>query len=79
MLGSEEGVTNKNILQYMGIIEQRTMELLQIQQYIQMKVWLGQNFLLVDLREKKSDLGWGDEKTNKKTLKMTSRLVLKDL
>ena len=37
MLGSEDGVTNKNILQYMGIIEQRTMELLQISQYIQMK------------------------------------------
>lgn len=40
MLGSEEGVTNKNILQYMGLIEQRTMELLKIQQYIQMKVKL---------------------------------------
>ena len=40
MLGSEEGVTNKNILQYMGIIEQRTMELVQLQQYIQMKVIL---------------------------------------
>ena len=38
MLGSEEGVTNKNILQYMGIIEQKTMELLQINQYVQMKV-----------------------------------------
>lgn len=38
MLGSEEGVTNKNILQYMGIIEQRTMELIKIQQYIQMTV-----------------------------------------
>lgn len=37
MLGSEEGVTNKNILQYMGIIEQRTMELIKLQQYIQMK------------------------------------------
>ncbi|XP_060561293.1 coiled-coil domain-containing protein 63-like isoform X2 [Ruditapes philippinarum] len=36
-LGSEEGVTNKNILQYMGIIEQRTMELIKLQQYIQMK------------------------------------------
>ncbi|KAH3857694.1 coiled-coil domain-containing protein 63-like [Dreissena polymorpha] len=37
MLGSDEGVTNKNILQYMGIIEQRTMELLKLQQYIQMQ------------------------------------------
>ncbi|WAR03249.1 hypothetical protein MAR_009807 [Mya arenaria] len=38
MLGSEQGVTYKNILQYMGLIEQRTMELIKIQQYIQMKV-----------------------------------------
>lgn len=38
MLGSEDGVTNKNILQYMGLIEQRTMELIRIQQYINMKV-----------------------------------------
>ncbi|KAL4223927.1 hypothetical protein ACF0H5_017389 [Mactra antiquata] len=37
MLGSEEGVTNKNILQYMGLIEQRTMELVRLQQYINMK------------------------------------------
>ncbi|XP_052799352.1 coiled-coil domain-containing protein 63-like [Mya arenaria] len=37
MLGSEQGVTYKNILQYMGLIEQRTMELIKIQQYIQMK------------------------------------------
>ncbi|XP_045172856.2 coiled-coil domain-containing protein 63-like [Mercenaria mercenaria] len=36
-LGSEKGVTNNNILQYMGIIEQRTMELIKLQQYIQMK------------------------------------------
>lgn len=38
MLGSDDRVTNKNILQYMGIIEQKTMELLQAQQYLQMKV-----------------------------------------
>lgn len=38
MLGSDNRVTNKNILQYMGIIEQKTMELLQAQQYLQMKV-----------------------------------------
>lgn len=37
MLGSEEGVTNKNIMQYMGIIEQRTMELIKLQQYVLMK------------------------------------------
>ncbi|XP_052717223.1 coiled-coil domain-containing protein 63-like [Crassostrea angulata] len=37
MLGSDNRVTNKNILQYMGIIEQKTMELLQAQQYLQMK------------------------------------------
>ena len=38
MLGSDDRVSNKNILQYMGIIEQKTMELLQAQQYLQMKV-----------------------------------------
>ncbi|KAL5015693.1 hypothetical protein ScPMuIL_005282 [Solemya velum] len=37
MLASEDGVTDRNILQYMGIIEQKTMELLQIQQFIHMK------------------------------------------
>ena len=66
MLGSEEGVTNKNILQYMGIIEQRTMELLQIQQYIQMKVWVGQKkFYLLIYGEKiqiKGRGGGGEKK-----------------
>ncbi|ESO97753.1 hypothetical protein LOTGIDRAFT_104391 [Lottia gigantea] len=38
MLGSEDGVTEKNILLYMGIIEHRTMELLHIIHYIDMKV-----------------------------------------
>lgn len=38
MLGSDDGVTNKNILPYMGIIEQKTTELLQAQQYLQMTV-----------------------------------------
>lgn len=38
LLGSDEGVSNKNILKYMGIIEQKTMELLQMQQYIHMRV-----------------------------------------
>ncbi|XP_071093563.1 coiled-coil domain-containing protein 63-like [Haliotis cracherodii] len=37
MLGNEAGVTEKNILLYMGIIEQRTMELLQLQHYIDMR------------------------------------------
>lgn len=37
MLGSENAVTDKNILNYMGIVEQRTMEMLQIQQYIHLK------------------------------------------
>nr|QFQ66863.1 axonemal protein [Haliotis discus hannai] len=37
MLGSEAGVTEKNILPYMGIIEQRTMELLHLQHYIDMR------------------------------------------
>jgi Holliday junction resolvasome RuvABC endonuclease subunit len=38
MLGSEDGITNKNILQYMGIIEQKATELVQAQQYLQMTV-----------------------------------------
>lgn len=37
MLGCDAGITEKNILQYMGIIEHRTMELLQIQQYIHLR------------------------------------------
>ncbi|XP_046575038.1 coiled-coil domain-containing protein 63-like [Haliotis rubra] len=37
MLGSEAGVTEKNILLYMGIIEQRTMELLHLQHFIDMR------------------------------------------
>nr|ACJ15285.1 axonemal protein 66.0 [Haliotis asinina] len=37
MLGSEAGVTEKNILLYMGIIEQRTMELLHLQHFIEMR------------------------------------------
>ncbi|XP_046339053.2 coiled-coil domain-containing protein 63-like [Haliotis rufescens] len=37
MLGNETGVTEKNILLYMGIIEQRTMELLHLQHYIDMR------------------------------------------
>ncbi|XP_021368375.1 coiled-coil domain-containing protein 63-like, partial [Mizuhopecten yessoensis] len=37
MLGSEEAITDKNILHYMGIMEQRTMEMLQIQQYLHLK------------------------------------------
>ena len=36
------------------------------------EIKLGQNFLLVDLLEKFSDLVLGDEKNNKKALKMTS-------
>ena len=34
MLGSKEGVTDKNMLQYLGIIEERTNQLLYIQAYI---------------------------------------------
>ncbi|XP_055957774.1 coiled-coil domain-containing protein 63 [Patella vulgata] len=37
MLACEDGVTENNILLYMGIIEQRTMDLLHIQHYIDMK------------------------------------------
>ncbi|XP_033761786.1 coiled-coil domain-containing protein 63-like [Pecten maximus] len=37
LLGSEEAISDKNILHYMGIMEQRTMEMLQIQQYLHLK------------------------------------------
>ncbi|KAK3581980.1 hypothetical protein CHS0354_003241 [Potamilus streckersoni] len=37
MLGAEEGVTKNNILQYMGLIEQKTLELMQIRHYLLMK------------------------------------------
>lgn len=38
MLGSEKGVTNKNIMKYMGIIEGKTMDYLQKHEYNEMKV-----------------------------------------
>lgn len=39
MLGAASGVTDSNMIQYLGIIEQRTNELLAIQSYIGSKVW----------------------------------------
>ena len=38
LLGGHAGVTDNNILQYMGIIEQRCNELLCLQSFIQAKV-----------------------------------------
>lgn len=38
MLGAAHGVTDGNMIQYLGIIEQRTNELLAIQSYITSKV-----------------------------------------
>ena len=40
MLGATAGVTESNMLQYLGIIEQRTNELLAVQAYILAKVGL---------------------------------------
>ena len=40
MLGGHAGVTDNTVLQYLGIVEQRTNELLQLQAFIQAKVWL---------------------------------------
>ena len=40
MLGAATGVTDGNMLQYLGIIEQRTNELLAIQTYTSLKVRL---------------------------------------
>ena len=39
LLGSAAGVTDNNIVLYLSIIEQRTNELLQIQHYLQHKVF----------------------------------------
>ncbi len=40
MLGAKEGVTDQNMLQYLGIIEERTNQLLYIQAYMMsQKVW----------------------------------------
>ena len=38
MLGAATGVTDSNMIQYLGIIEQRTNELLAIQTYVTTKV-----------------------------------------
>ena len=38
MLGGHAGVTDSTVLQYLGIVEQRTNELLQLQAFIQAKV-----------------------------------------
>ena len=40
MLGGHAGVTDSTVLQYLGIVEQRTNELLQLQAFIQAKVAL---------------------------------------
>lgn len=40
MLGAASGVTDSNMIQYLGIIEQRTNELLAIQSYLTTKVSL---------------------------------------
>ena len=40
LLGGYAGVTDNNILQYMGIIEQRCNELLRLQSFIQAKVMM---------------------------------------
>lgn len=38
MLGAAHGVTDTNMIQYLGIIEQRTNELLAIQNYVTTRV-----------------------------------------
>lgn len=38
MLGAQSGVTDSNMIQYLGIIEQRTNELLAVQSYVNSKV-----------------------------------------
>ena len=38
MLGAASGVSDGNMLQYLGIIEQRTNELLAVQTYVNSKV-----------------------------------------
>ncbi len=43
MLGGHAGVTETTVLQYLGIVEQRTNELLQLQAFLQAKVQLCSN------------------------------------
>lgn len=38
LLGGHAGVTDNTVLQYLGIVEQRTNELLQLQAFLQAKV-----------------------------------------
>ena len=38
LLGGHAGVTDNTVLQYLGIVEQRTNELLQLQAFLQTKV-----------------------------------------
>lgn len=40
LLGGHAGVTDSTILQYLGIVEQKTNELLQLQSFIQAKVYM---------------------------------------
>lgn len=40
LLGGHAGVTESTLLQYLGLIEQRTNELLQLQTFLQAKVTL---------------------------------------
>ena len=53
MLGGHAGVTDSTVLQYLGIVEQRTNELLQLQAFIQAKV-ASDNTVCKD--------GWGKER-----------------
>ena len=39
LLGGHAGVTDNTVLQYLGIVEQRTNELLQLQAFLQAKVY----------------------------------------
>lgn len=38
MLGSVDEVTDKNVMQYLGVVEQKALEMLHIYQYVDMKV-----------------------------------------
>jgi len=51
MLGAQQGVTDGNMIQYLGIIEQRTNELLAIQSYVTSKVRKREYCVLKHLRE----------------------------
>ena len=53
MLGGEEGINNKNIMTYLGLIEQKTTTFLTIMYFMQLKVNItDENFMTPEVQQK---------------------------